>query len=509
MNAKEFREFGYAAVDFIADYMENVHERQVLPSVEPGYLHNLLPSGMPEKSESWKNVMKDLNDKILPGITHWQSPNFHAYYPSQSSYPSIVGDMIANGLGTVSFSWICSPAVTELEVIVVDWLAKFLDLPAFFLNSSDGCGGGMLQGTASESMLVAILTARDQAVARLKIDYPNMNESDIRGKLVMYTSDQGNSCVEKTARLAAVSIRLLPVNRNLSLCGKNFRIAIEDDIKVGKFPFACVATLGTTGTCAFDNLLQIGPLCRENKIWLHIDAAYAGSALCCPEFRPLMQGIEYADSFNFNLHKWMMVNFDCSAMWFRDTSKVVDAFTVDRIYLRHHVEIDSKAPEYRNWEIPLGHRFRALKVWFTLRIMGAEEIRENIRNHVRLAGYFAELIATDTRFEIIGNVLGLVCFRLKRNCEYTKRLVNILTERKNIYVIQALYHDKIIIRFVVNGLKPTEKDIEFAWNEIRMQTNEIFKEISPMKIEISKSKCLIDFGESVQVASADHLFAIK
>lgn len=400
--------------------------------------------------------------------------------------------------------------MTELEVIVVDWLAKFLDLPKFFLNSSDGRGGGMLQGTASESMLVAILTARDQAVERLKIEHPNLDESDIRGKLVMYTSDQGNSCVEKTARLAAVSIRLLPVDCNLSLCGKTLRISIEDDIKDGKFPFACVATFGTTGTCAFDNLLEIGPLCRSNKIWLHIDAAYAGSALCCPEFRPLMRGIEYSDSFNFNLHKWMMVNFDCSAMWFRDTSKVIEAFTVDRIYLRHHIEIDSKAPEYRNWEIPLGHRFRALKVWFTLRIMGAEQIRENIRNHVRLAGHFAEMIANDTRFEIVGKpVLGLVCFRLKHNCEYTKRLVNILTERKNIYVIRAQYDDKIIIRFVVNGLKPTEKDIEFAWNEIRTQTNEIFKENLPIKIGINKTKCLMDFSESVQVASEDHLLSIK
>lgn len=387
-------------------------------------------------------------------------------------------------------------------MIVVDWLAKFLDLPKCFLNSSDGRGGGLLQGTASESMLVAILTARDQAVERLKLEHPNLSESEIRGKLLMYSSDQGNSCVEKSSRLAAVSIRLLPVDNNLTLRGEKLRIAIEDDIKNGKFPFACVATLGTTGTCAFDNLLEIGPICRDHNIWLHIDAAYAGSALCCPEFRPLMQGIEYGDSFNFNLHKWMMVNFDCSAMWFKDTSKVVEAFTVDRIYLRHHFEIGSKAPEYRNWEIPLGHRFRALKVWFTLRIMGAEVIRENIRNHVRLAGHFAEMIANDTRFEIIGKpVLGLVCFRLKGNCEQTKRLVDCLTERKNIYVIRAQCHEKLVIRFVVNGLKPTEKDIEYAWNEIQVQTNEIFKENYQKTVELSKSKCLADFSSTVHVSN--------
>lgn len=400
------------------------------------------------------------------------------------------------------FFQICSPAVTELEVIVVDWLAKFLDLPKFFLNSSEGRGGGFLQGTASESMLVAILTARDQAVERLKLKHPNQSESEIRGKLVMYSSDQGNSCVEKTTKLAAVSIRLLPVDNDLALRGKTLLIAIEEDVKNGKFPFACVATLGTTGTCAFDNLVEIGPLCREHNIWLHIDAAYAGSALCCPEFRSLMPGIEYGDSFNFNLHKWMMVNFDCSAMWFRDTSKVVEAFTVDRIYLQHRFEIDSKAPEYRNWEIPLGHRFRALKVWFTLRIMGAEKIRENIRNHVRLAGQFAEMIANDTRFEIIGKpVLGLVCFRLKGNCVHTNRLVDVLTERKNIYVIRAQCHQKLVIRFVINGLKPSEKDIEFAWNEIRVQTNEILKKNPRKTTESSKEKCLTDFCATDHVSN--------
>lgn len=398
-------------------------------------------------------------------------------------------------------------------MIVIDWLAKLLDLPEFFLNSAEGRGGGLLQGSASESMLVAILAAREQAVERLKIDHPNLSESDIRGKLIMYGSDQGNSCVEKTGRLAAVGIRLLPTDIDCTLRGKTLQASIGEDTKNGKFPFACVATLGTTGTCAFDNLLEIGPICRKNQIFLHIDGAYAGSALCCPEFRTFMQGIEYGDSFNFNLHKWMMVNFDCSAMWFRDTSKVVEAFTVDRIYLQHHFEIGSKAPEYRHWEIPLGHRFRALKVWFTLRIMGAEKIRENIRNHVRLAGKFAEMIANDSRFEMIGKpVLGLVCFRLKGDCEYTNRLVDILTERKNIYVIRAHCHQKLVIRFVVNGLEPKEEDIEFAWNEIVLQVNEMYKKERSLKtIEVSNTKCVTDFAETVQIANnltTNELFSI-
>lgn len=385
----------------------------------------------------------------------------------------------------------------------MDWLARFLGLPEHFLNTSAGQGGGLLQGTASESMLVAVLAAREQAVERLKIEYPDVSENDIRGNLILYSSDQGNSCVEKTARLAAVSIHQLPVDNELSLRGETLRLAIEEDIKNGKYPFACVGTLGTTPTCAFDNLPEIGPICQANNIWLHIDAAYAGSALCCPEFRSLMPGIEFGDSLNFNLHKWMMVNFDCSAMWFRDTSKVVQAFTVDRIYLQHHFEVGSKSPEYRHWEIPLGHRFRALKVWFTLRIMGADGIRENIRNHVRLASKFAEMLANDSHFEIVGKpILGLVCFRLKGDCEYTNRLVDVLTERKIIYVIRAIYHGKLVVRFNINGLNPTEEDNEFAFNEILTQTKEIYRKGRyQKKSEVNGNKCTRDFAVEVAAQS--------
>lgn len=209
---------------------------------------------------------------------------------------------------------ICSPAVTEHEAIVVDWLAGLLNLPTFFLNSSEQSGGGYLQGTASKSMLVAIIAAQEHFVQRIKSKYPEMTESDIRGKLVMYSNDQSNSFVEKTSRLAAIQIKLLPVDEEFSLRGETLRKAIEDDLRAEKIPFACIATLGTTGTCAFDNLNEIGPICRENDVWLHIDTAYAGAALYCQEFRPLMQGIQFSDSFSFNLHKWMMVNFDCSAM---------------------------------------------------------------------------------------------------------------------------------------------------------------------------------------------------
>lgn len=355
----------------------------------------------------------------------------------------------------------------------MDWLGKFLDLPKPFLNCSEGPGGGVIQGSASEAILVAVLTAREQAVKRLKEERPELTESEIRGKLIAYSSDQSNSAVEKSGLLAAVPVRLLPAT-DCILRGDVLEAAVKEDLAKGKIPIICIATLGTTGTCAYDDLVEIGPICEANKIWLHIDAAYAGAALCCPEFRPLMKGIEWADSFNFNLHKWMMVNFDCCAMWLKDADKVVDSFTVDRIYLQHQFQGESKAPDYRHWQIPLGRRFRAMKVWVTLRTVGAEKIRETIRHHVNLAEIFENYVLSDARFEIAAKrSMGLVCFRMKGDCKLTKQLLENITDRKLIYMIPAQCNDKFIIRFVVCGLKPEKQDIDFAWKEIQSEADKL------------------------------------
>lgn len=394
------------------------------------------------------------------------------------------------------FFQICSPACTELEVIVMDWLGKLLDLPKEYLNCSEGPGGGVIQGSASEAVMVAMLTAREEAVKRLKLENPDMSESDVRGKLVMYSSDQSNSCVEKSALLSAVPIRLLPVGQDLALHGDTLRQAVEEDIRNGLFPIACIATHGTTGTCAFDDLNEIGPICREFNIWLHIDSAYAGSAMCCPEFRHLMPGVEYGDSFNFNLHKMMMVNFDCCAMWFKNADAVVDSFTVDRIYLKHQFQGESKAPDYRHWQIPLGRRFRSLKVWILLRTVGIEGIRATIRNYVSLAKVFEHKVRNDPRFEIVGQpVLGLVCFRLKGDCERTQYLLDAVTERKNIYVIPAKCHGKLMIRFVVAGFRPEERDIDYAWNEIVSQTDVM------LGADTAKCDLATNFANKVQISN--------
>lgn len=380
---------------------------------------------------------------------------------------------------------ICSPVCTELEIIVMDWLGKFIGLPKEFLSSDDGKGGGIIQGSGSEAILVSVLAAREKAVRRVLLSRPELTESEIRGRLVAYSSDQSNSSIEKAGIISAVQMRLLPSDENCGLCSQILEKAITEDIANGKFPIACITTFGTTGTCAYDNLEVIGPICRKYNIWIHTDGAYAGAALCCPEYRYLMRGLEYSDSFNFNLHKWMMVNFECCAMWFRDSSQVVDAFCVNRIYLDHKYQNEtSKAPDYRHWQIALGRRFRSLKVWIVLRTFGAEKLREHIRHDIRLAEMFANFIRSDDRFEVITkNSLALVCFKLKHSCKLTELLIERITARNQIYMIKATFRGELIIRFVVCGWKPEARDMEFAWNEIRNEADKLFKLIGTKVIQ--------------------------
>ncbi|GBL93386.1 Aromatic-L-amino-acid decarboxylase [Araneus ventricosus] len=262
-----------------------------------------------------------------------------------------------------------SPACTELEMVMMDWLGKALQLPEHFLFESKGAGGGVIQGTASEATLVALLAARSRTLT--------LTEGAKLENLVSYASDQSHSSVERAALLGAVKMRLLPADENLSLRGETLEKAIREDREKGKIPFYVVATLGTTNTCAFDNLKEIGQICQREKIWLHIDAAYAGSSFICPEFRPFLDGVEYADSFNFNPHKWLLVNFDCSAMWVRDQTEITEAFSVNPTYLKHDKE--GQIPDYRHWQIPLGRRFRSLKLWFVFRMYGIEGLRKYLR----------------------------------------------------------------------------------------------------------------------------------
>uniref|UniRef100_A0A2K6QIS4 Aromatic-L-amino-acid decarboxylase n=1 Tax=Rhinopithecus roxellana TaxID=61622 RepID=A0A2K6QIS4_RHIRO len=317
MNTSEFRRRGKEMVDYVANYMEGIEGRQVYPDVEPGYLRPLIPDSAPQEPDTFEDIINDIEKIIMPGVTHWHSPYFFAYFPTASSYPAMLADMLCGAIGCIGFSWAASPACTELETVMMDWLGKMLELPEAFLTEKAGEGGGVIQGSASEATLVALLAARTKAIHRLQAASPELTQAAIMEKLVAYSSDQAHSSVERAGLIGGVKLKAIPSDGNFAMRASALQEALESDRAAGLIPFFVVATLGTTTCCSFDNLLEVGPICNKEDMWLHVDAAYAGSAFICPEFRHLLNGVEFADSFNFNPHKWLLVNFDCSAMWCR------------------------------------------------------------------------------------------------------------------------------------------------------------------------------------------------
>lgn len=332
------------------------------------------------------------------------------------------------------------------------------------------------QGSASEATLVGLLAAKEKTLRRLKKNDPNLDEGVIRSKLVAYTSDQCNSSVEKAGVLGSMIMKLLKSDADGRLRGETLKNAFEEDRAQGLIPCYVVATLGTTATCAFDPLYELGPVCNEANVWLHVDAAYAGNAFICPEYRDLMKGVEYADSFDVNPHKWMLVHFDCSAMWLKDAYDVISTFDVQRIYL-DDVKTTNKIPDFRHWQMPLGRRFRALKLWSVLKIYGAEGIRSYIRNHISLAQYFANLVRADERFVVEPEPsMGLVCFRLKTGDKITKELLENLTKKKEIYMVAGSYRGKYMIRYVICSRLTTKEDVDWSWNKIKVETELVCSE---------------------------------
>nr|CAD7413172.1 unnamed protein product [Timema cristinae] len=358
MDVEDFREHGKEMVEYICEYLSTLEERRVTPSVEPGYLSKLLPQQAPQEPEDWATIMADVDSKIMPGVTHWQHRRFHAYFPSGNSFPSILGDMLADAIGCIGFSWAASPACTELETIVLDWLGKAIGLPEEFLAFPKGSkGGGVIQTSASECVLVCMLAARAQAIKKLKQLHPSVEEGMLLSKLMAYCSKEAHSCVEKAAMICFVKLRILEPDEKCCLRGDTLRQAMEEDEAMGLTPFFVSTTLGTTSCCSFDNLPEVGPVCKRfPAVWLHVDGAYAGNAFICPELKPMLGGIEYADSFNTNSNKWLLVNFDCSTMWVRDRFRLTSALVVDPLYLQHGYS--DAAIDYRHWGVPLSRRFR-------------------------------------------------------------------------------------------------------------------------------------------------------
>ncbi|XP_011881789.1 PREDICTED: aromatic-L-amino-acid decarboxylase [Vollenhovia emeryi] len=478
MDIEEFRVRGKQMVDYICEFMGNIHTRRVTPDIGPGYLRPLLPPEPPNDPESWDEIMKDVESKIMPGITHWQHPRFHAYFPAGNSFPSILGDMLGDAIGCIGFSWAASPACTELETIVCDWFGKAIGLPTDFLYFCEGSkGGGVLQGSASECILVCMLAARAQAIARLKESpaYAHLDETALLGKLMAYCSRESHSSVEKDAMISFVKLRILEPDEKSVLRGDTLQQAIESDTAEGYVPFFVSTTLGTTACVSFDNLKEIGPVCKKYPgIWLHVDAAYAGNAFICPELKYLMAGIEYADSFNTNPNKFLLTNFDCSCLWVRDRFKLTSALVVDPLYLQHtHVDM---AIDYRHWSIALSRRFRSLKLWFVMRSYGISGLQAYIRNHIKLAKRFEELVKKDSRFEVCNEVLlGLVCFRAKGSDKLNQKLLSTINDSGKIHMTPARVNQRYIIRFALTAPNATARDVDTAWSIITDYLSELLE----------------------------------
>ncbi|KAI1283058.1 Tyrosine decarboxylase [Halotydeus destructor] len=498
MDSYQWRKRGKEMVDYIAEYMDTIEKRRVTPNVEPGYLGALLPQSAPHKPEDWDTIMADFEKHIMPGMTHWQHPRFHAYFPAGNSYPSILADMLSDGIGCVGFSWAASPACTELEVVMLDWVGKMVGLPSDFLcyGEPKSKGGGVIevrtcfdiisylmqrwmgclitQGSASECVLVCLLAARYAAIKALKLRHPLVEDGVLLSKLMAYCSKESHSCVEKAAMIGFVKLRILDTDDQFRLRGAALAQAIEDDRKAGLEPFFVSSTLGTTSCCSFDAIDEIGPVCQSNGVWLHVDAAYAGNAFVCPEFQYLLKGIEYASSFNTNPNKWMLVNFDCSLLWVRDRFKLTQAMVVDPLYLQH--SFSEQSIDYRHWGIPLSRRFRSLKLWFVIRNYGIEGLQNYVRDHCKLAKKFEKLITADQRFEVLNQViLGLVCFRLKGSNHLNQRLLSSINASGKLHMVPASLAGKFVIRFCVCAQQATESDIKIAYETICSFVSDLFE----------------------------------
>lgn len=400
MTPETFTSAAHSSIQEITNYYTNLPSRPVLPSVEPGYLRKILPSSAPQESESWEQIQKDLEAKIMPGITHWQSPNFMAFFPASSTYPGILGEMWSAALTAPAFNWLCSPVVTELETIVLDWLAQALALPKGFMSTGEG--GGVIQGSASEAIVTVVVAARERYVRRM-VEREGISDEEekedrmceLRQKLVALGSKQAHSSTQKAAVIAGTRFRSIETHRadGFALTGESLREKIRECKSKGLEPYYLTVTLGTTNTCAADRFAEIAAVKEEfPDLWIHVDAAYAGAALVLPEYHHYSKQFDSFDSFDMNMHKWLLTNFDASCLFVQHRRDLTDALSITPAYLRNTFSDSGLVTDYRDWQIPLGRRFRALKIWFVMRTYGLQGMQHHIRHHIKLGDMFADLV---------------------------------------------------------------------------------------------------------------------
>jgi aromatic-L-amino-acid decarboxylase len=464
MTSEEFRRYGHQVVDWVADYWAGLPQQRVTPEFAPGEIATRLPAGPPETGETFDAIVRDLDSVVTPGLTHWQHPGFYAYFPANTSGPSVLGDLVCAGVGVQGMLWATGPSCTELETVMLDWLADVLDLPARFRSSS--AGGGVIQDSASSATLVATLAALH------RVSKGRWRTDGVDRRYTVYTSTQGHSSVEKAARIAGIGdsgMRLIEVDSDaLAMSPAALRAAIAADEAVGAVPALVVATIGTTSTTAIDPVREIGEICRDAGVWLHIDAAYAGSAAVCPELRWTHDGVEFADSYCFDPHKWLLTGFDCDAFWVADRAELIQALSVLPEYLRNAATESGAVIDYRDWQVPLGRRFRALKLWFVLRWYGVAGLRAHIRSGVAAAQEFASWVRQDDRFEIVApHPFSLVCFRLRSSDEANADLLRRLNGSGALYLTHTKVRDRYALRFAIGAPQTTLGHVADAWRRIQ------------------------------------------
>nr|BAC41515.1 tryptophan decarboxylase [Ophiorrhiza pumila] len=476
LEPEEFRKQAHVMVDFIADYYKNIENYPVLSQVEPGYLKNRLPETAPHLPESFETILKDIKKDIVPGMTNWLSPNFFAYFPATVSSAAFVGEMLCTGFNSVGFNWLASPASTELEMVVIDWLANMLKLPKSFMFH--GTGGGVIQGTTSEAILCTLIAARDGALE--KIGMENV------GKLVVYGSDQTHSFFQKTCKVAGIfpcNIKLIPTTRedNFSMSPIALREQIEADVADGLVPIFLCTTVGTTSTAAIDPVSEVAKVANDFNIWVHVDAAYAGSACICPEFRQYLDGIELVDSFSLSPHKWLLCFLDCCCLWLKKPHLMVKALSTNPEYLRNKRSEFDGVVDFKDWQIGTGRRFKALRLWLVMRSYGVENLKRHILSDVQMAKMFEGLVKSDPRFEIIvPRAFALVCFRLNPGKGYddeidkeilNKELLDLINSTGRAYMTHTKAGGIYMLRFAVGTTLTEEHHVYAAWELIKECTD--------------------------------------
>jgi len=451
---EDFRRAGHETVDWIARYLLTVEDLPVLARTKPGQLFDSLPQSAPERGESFSGIMSDFENLVMPAVTQWNHPRFFAYFACTGSTPAILGEMLAAALNTNGLHWRTSPAVAELEERTLDWLRQWLGLPEGWF--------GIVYDTASTSSLHAIVCAREMVA-------PEARSQGSRGDLVLYTSEQSHSSIEKGAiavGLGQNNVRKVPVDDAFSMRVDALSTMIAEDRAAGKRPMCVVATVGTTSSTSIDPVAEIVEIAGHHGMWVHVDAAYAGAAAILPEHRGALAGVDQAHSLVFNAHKWLLTPIDLSVLYTRRPDILRRAFSLTPEYLK--TQEDPRAHNLMDYGVPLGHRFRALKLWFVMRYFGRDRIEAMLRAHIQWAQQFARLVDSDARFERVAPVpFSVVCFRYKGTDRENQAVQEKVNGSNRVFISGTVLNGKFVLRLAIGNLATQWSDVEEAWGLIQ------------------------------------------